>query len=333
MQLEQFKTINNNPYNARFRCPYCGDSKTNKLKTRGYLFEKSGTVLFKCHNCSEPSKNIGHFLKDHNVSLYNEYRLESLKDSRDMKPIVEDDSDKFKSDMSVFSKKRIDKFDKIKSLKKVSSLPDTHPAKKYIIDRKIPSDKHYLIYYTDQYYHWINTIIPDKFSSDQLKSDKPRIVFPFINEEGYVFGAQGRLLGDGEPRYITIIWDDRFDKIYGMERIDETKRILAVEGPIDSLFLKNCVAFAGSSGTLCSPNNTTIIMDNEPRNAEIVSAIDKYITDGFSVCIWPDNIPFKDVNDMVLKGGMEISTIESIIQDNTYSGLSAKMRLVNWKRA
>ena len=72
-------------------------------------------------------------------------------------------------------------------------------------------------------------------------------------------------------------------------------------------------------------------MDNEPRNREIVSAIDKYITLGFSVCIWPSNIHKKDINDMVLDG-ISLDNVVDIIRKNTYSGLAAKMKLVEWKK-
>jgi len=37
-QLEQFKEKGNHLFN--FRCPYCGDSKTSKVKARGYVFQK-----------------------------------------------------------------------------------------------------------------------------------------------------------------------------------------------------------------------------------------------------------------------------------------------------
>lgn len=272
-------------------------------------------------------------IKDHNEVLYQEYKLENLQDLKKDNIVVEPtvDDDKFVSDMSRFSKKKIDKFDKFKPLKKVSSLPNDHPAKKYVLDRKIPPNKHYLIYYVSKYYHWVNSIIPDKFTKEQLSRDAPRLVFPFIDKDGYVFGAQGRVLDKSEPRYVSVIWDDAYDKMFGMERVDPTKNILAVEGPIDSLFLPNCVAFAGSSGTLCSPESYTIILDNEPRNKDIVNGMAKYITRGFSVCVWPDNMIQKDINDMVL-AGIEIPAIERIIKNNTYKGLAAKMRLADWKK-
>jgi hypothetical protein len=69
-------------------------------------------------------------------------------------------------------------------------------------------------------------------------------------------------------------------------------------------------------------------MDNEPRNKHIVDIIDKYINEGYNVCIWPDELEEKDINDMVLSG----KDPESIIRQNTFSGLKAKARLTQWKK-
>ena len=107
-----------------------------------------------------------------------------------------------------------------------------------------------------------------------------------------------------------------------------------VEGPIDSMFLPNCVAMAGSAINLnevfpTKPKDEIIIvMDNEPRNKQIVDRIDKYIDDGYNVCIWPDNIQEKDINDMILAG----LDPEWIIVQNTRSGLTAKAALSQWKK-
>jgi hypothetical protein len=74
-----------------------------------------------------------------------------------------------------------------------------------------------------------------------------------------------------------------------------------------------------------------VVYDNEPRNKEIVGKIDKAINQGFKVCIWPDYIKEKDINDMV-KAGHTGSSIQSIIDHNTYSGLSAKMQMQTWSK-
>jgi hypothetical protein len=43
-KLEQFKQKQTDLYN--FRCPYCGDSKKNKLKARGYVYRKSNDYFW-----------------------------------------------------------------------------------------------------------------------------------------------------------------------------------------------------------------------------------------------------------------------------------------------
>ena len=64
--------------------------------------------------------------------------------------------------------------------------------------------------------------------------------------DGEVFAYQGRAFGSEQPKYITIKLDDNADKIYGLDRVDKTKTIFVVEGPIDSMFLDNCIAVAGA---------------------------------------------------------------------------------------
>ncbi|CAB5221469.1 DNA primase [uncultured Caudovirales phage] len=329
-QLEQFKVTKTQPYMARFRCPICGDSKQNKFKTRGHFYEYKGSVNVKCFNCNY-SSGIGNFLKNINPTLYSEYRIETLREAgKTEEPVV------FKADIEKFSSRRIDHFEPFSQLKKISQLPPNHPAKLYIINRKIPSNTHYRIYYSHTYCAWVNQIIPNKFSEKALAHDEPRIVFPFIDSRGYVFGMTGRSLNkESRVRYSTIIFDDTKDKIFGAESIDRSKPVYVVEGPIDSLFLTNCVAMAGSDVKLqniATCDRLVVVYDNEPRNGEIVKKIRKAVEDGYKVCIWPDHIEQKDINDMILVGGYDGSSVQAIIDQNTFQGLAAKMRLQQWSK-
>ena len=92
-----------------------------------------------------------------------------------------------------------------------------------------------------------------------------------------MFAFQGRAFGNEIPKYITITLDPDKDKIYGLNRLDKTKPIQVVEGPIDSMFLDNCIAVAGADFTRLEKENTTIIFDNERRNVEILKQIEKTI--------------------------------------------------------
>ena len=73
-RLDRFQVKSNQPYTANFRCPICGDSKTNKWKARGYLFSKKGGIFYKCHNCSF-SSNLSNFLSS-NPTLHKQYVFE-----------------------------------------------------------------------------------------------------------------------------------------------------------------------------------------------------------------------------------------------------------------
>ena len=332
-QLQQFKVVKSKPYIARFRCPICGDSSKNKFKTRGHLYEHKGHINFKCFNCSA-STTLNNFIKTQNPVLHTEYRLELLKESSGNNAI--ESSEKFVSAIEKFSSKRIDHFDPFKELRKISQLKPNHPAKKYIDERKIPPRSHFRIYYSDTYYHWVNSFVPDKFNDKALALDEPRIVFPFIDSKGYVFGFTGRSLSKtSNMRYSTIILDDTKEKVFGLETIDKTRNVYVVEGPIDSLFLDNCIAMAGADinlNNIADRDKLTVVYDNEPRNKDIVKKIGKSIEQNYKVCIWPDHIEQKDINDMVLKQGLTGSAVQAIIDQNTFSGLAAKMRLQQWSK-
>jgi hypothetical protein len=331
-QLEQFKVVKSKPYSARFRCPLCGDSERNKFKTRGYFYEYNGRVNMKCHNCGH-STSLSKFIETINPMLYSEYRLEYLKDIGVSNNSLKEET--FVTDITKFATRRIEHFDPFKGLKKISQLSHNHPAKKYIVDRKIPPNTHYRIYYSPTYCNWVNEFVPNKFDEKVLRMDEPRIVFPFIDSRGYVFGFTGRSIRkESTLRYITIVLDESKDKIFGVDSINKNKSVYVVEGPIDSLFLENCIAMAGSDVRLDSvavKENLIIIYDNEPRNKEIVAKINRMIDNGYRVCIWPSHIDHKDINDMVMSG-MSGAAVQYIIDQNTFSGLSAKMHMNQWSK-
>lgn len=329
--LEQFKVVKTRPFIAKFRCPVCGDSQSNKFKTRGHFYEHNGHINMKCFNCGH-STSLSKFIKTINPTLYTEYRLAVLKESGDENAHEQ----KFIPAIEKFSSRRIDKFEIFKNIKKISQLSPNHPAKKYIVDRKIPPNTHFRIYFSDTYCHWVNSILPNKFSEKALALDEPRIVFPFIDANGYVFGFTGRAISkETTLRYSTIILDESKEKVFGLDTIDKTKKVYVVEGPIDSLFLTNCIAMAGSDvmlNNIAERDKLVVIYDNEPRNKEIVKKIAKAIDQGYNVCIWPDNIEQKDINDMILKADLTGPAVQHIIDQNTFQGLAAKMRLQQWSR-
>ncbi len=312
-QLQKFKQTKRNTWN--FRCPICGDSQRNKNKARGFVFEIKGDLVYKCHNCGV-SMPIGKLFEHVDPQLYKEYRLEKFKDSN--KPRV--DMRKVKRIVSTTPKFKVDVFS---SLTSIQSLNNSHPAKEYLLNRKLPTEA---LYFTEKFQEWVNSVKPDTFPNTD--KDEPRIIIPFKDKEGVVFGFQGRSLSSDGLRYITILLDDEQQKIFGLDRINYDETVYVCEGPFDSLLLKNAVAMAGAdlSDDLSLGSDIVYVLDNEPRNKEINSRVQKHIDNKKSVVIWPKDIKEKDINDMVLAG----HNVQSIVESNTYQGLTATLKFKDW---
>ena len=207
-------------------------------------------------------------------------------------------------------------------------LNTTHRAKKYLINRGIKEDILSKLYYCPNFKEWTNR---HKKTFDDTKHDDQRIIIPLRYPDGQLFGYQGRSLDPtSKMRYITVMLDEDAPKLYGLEKINTKKPIYILEGPFDSLFVENSVAMCGSDVDIRSFGWSDYIwvFDNEPRNREIVSRIEKLINRGDKVVIWPSNIQEKDVNEMILAK----HNICTILESSTYSELTAKLKLNLWKK-
>jgi len=346
-RLQKFKRKNQNLWN--FRCPICGDSDTNKSKARGYIYAQRGEYIFHCHNCND-TKSIKNFIKVLDLNLYNEYVMEKLKETGQNKHSEVAD---FVVKMDVPKFRKAD--DPLKQLKKISSLVN-HPAKRYVTSRQIPTPFHAKLFYCAKFKAWVNTFMPDKF--DDLKYDEPRLVIPFINDKGDMIGLQGRSFNpDAKLRYITLMVDENYPRLYGVDALDTRETIYVFEGPIDSMFVPNSIASAGGDIISELPRlgldktQYVVIYDNEPRNPHTIKKMEKAIDAGYTVCIWPDTITLKDVNDMVksevinqtyVNYDMNLVNTElinrianrlrKVIDQNSHSGLAAKLKLTTWRK-
>ena len=308
-RLQKFKRVKDNLYN--FRCPICGDSQKNKNKTRGYIYQVKNNTNFKCHNCGS-SMSFNNFVKTIDPTLHKQYTLEKFKEGHTGRNFVVE-SPKLEFTKPVF-KKSI-------NLPKASS--DSR-AKEYLLNRKIDPDK---FYFADKFMEWTNT---QKQTFDTILRDESRIVIPMYDETKNLIGFQGRSLGKSFTKYITVMLDDDSPKIYGLEKIDRKQSIYIVEGPFDSTFVENSVAMCGSDIDVRSFDWSDYIwvLDNEPRNREIVNRVSRVINRGDRVVIWPNGLVEKDINDMILAG----HDVMSMLKLNTYSGLEAKIKFNNWKK-
>ena len=301
-----------------FRCPYCGDSQKRKNKARGYLFKIKNDFVYKCHNCGV-GRTLSNFLRDQDTLLHDQYIMEKFKDGKFTGKHSTVPKPKFNFKTPDFVKTDT-------GLEKISDLNIFHEARKYLEQRGI-KDLDYF-YYCPKFKEWTNK---QKKTFDTLRQDHPRIIIPFKDKEGNLFGYQGRSLArNAKLRYITIMLDEEQPKIFGLDRIDTKKSIYITEGPFDATFIKNSVAMAGSDIDIRSFNwsDHIWIFDNEPRNREIVTRISKVVDRGDKVVVWPKNILQKDINDMHLAG----HDVQKMVESNVYQGLQAKLKFNDWKK-
>ena len=314
--LQKYKKVKNGLWT--FRCPYCGDSKKNKNKTRGYIFQAKGDHVFKCHNCGV-TRSLSNFLKDNVPHVYDEYVMERYKEGTIGKNVPKPDLTKFITKPK-FAKRTVD-------LKRLSSLNNFHVAKKYILDRGIPENKLDRLYYCPNFKEWTNT---QKHTFSDTSNDEDRIIIPLNDTDGNLIGFQGRSLSpNAKMRYITVMLNEDAPKLYGLDHINKNETIYIVEGPLDSFFLENAVAMCGSDVDIRSFGWSDYIWvyDNEPRSRQITDKISKSIDRGDKVVIWSSSIKEKDLNDMHNSG----INVKSVIESNVYHGLEAKLQLSNWK--
>src|SRR6056300_542551 len=317
-RLEQFKKKTDYLYN--FRCPHCGDSKKSKTKARAYIYRIKNDMFFKCHNCGQ-GQNLANFLKFVDPSLYSQYILERYKGSAPATP-----TPKFDFKPVKFKDQTI-----LDDLKSISDLSEDHPARLYCIKRKIPKKYFDILYLCDKFMTLVNKVKPNTY---KVYKDHPRLIIPFFDTTGKLFAFQGRAFGNEQPKYPTVKLDENKQKVYGLERVNFQRPIFITEGPLDSLFIDNCLAAAGADLVLKNkiPNDQiTYIFDNEPRNKEIVKRMYSVVEKDFNVVIWPSEIQSKDVNDMIMSGLTKIE-VSDIIHNNTYSKLSALTKLNEYKK-
>lgn len=329
--LDRAKWQNENTLNHR--CPYCGDSQRNLYKARGYHFAVDNSFIYKCHNCGKSTSSVN-FIKDNFPMIHKQYVKEWLQESGKGKR----KSQRMPPSSAFKFKPKVDKQDTLyksrENLKMVChGAEDKVISKEYLEKRGIPADKIKELFFVEnaQSLSYLDT----KYK-DRVLGNDPRIVIPFLGENGELTGISGRAINDSPLRYLTMRFIDDVPLIYNLNNVDTSKTIYVTEGPIDSLFLPNSIAVGGSDFKKIDSRlkeNAILVYDNEPRNLEIIKKIDGVIDDGWKVCIWNDKriTEFKDINDMIM-GGLSQNEIVEIINSCTYVGLSAKLKLTEYKK-
>ena len=318
-RLDRFKKVRDYLWN--FRCPHCGDSSKSKIKARGYVYRKKTDLFYKCHNCGV-GQSVGNLIKDIDPALHKRYVMERYKAGETGQRKTK--TPEFKFEPPKFKPKKT-----VIHLPSIGNLPKEHYARVYYENRKIPNQFMDKIFFAEDFKIWAQSVCQVNYSS--LIHGEPRLVIPFFDEQNKLIGAQGRALRNSKVRYVTVKVHENSQKIFGLERWNSEEHTYLVEGPIDSLFLPNCLAMAGADVrdmNLLNKQKTTILFDNEPRNRQIIGKMFHALSRGWRVAIL-EIVP-KDINEMVL-AGMSNDKILETINRNTYSGQRGKWELQQWK--
>ena len=326
-RLRNFKQKKEGLFN--FSCPVCGDSKKNLTKARGYAFAKGNDYFYRCHNCGV-STNVGNLIKHVDTTLYKEYVLERYSSGRT------NNANSANAVLQISAPKfgKLDKQKVFEHAEWCDKLPSGHFCLEYLERRQIPKSTYKSLLFTSKYCDFVSAIYPNH--GKQIVNDA-RLVIPFYDENDELIAVSGRALETGDKllRYVTIRTNESQNKlIYGLDRIKSSEKILLVEGPIDSLFLNNCLASGDANLALTAKDisgDVTLIFDNEPRNKEIVKMIQSAINLNHNVVIWPNTVTGKDINEMILNGNSP-GEIEKIISRNTFNGIEAQLKFNMWKK-
>ena len=325
-RLDKFTTKEDDLFN--FRCPFCGDSRKNPNKARGYVHRKDDDYFFKCHNCNKAT-NFSGLLKFVDDQQHKAYVLEKFASNNTKLTVPK------KECVIVPVSNPSNKLKNIGDFKdSIDTLPDGHYAKEYIRARCIPENFFNEIFYVENYKDWLDINFPTHGKED-VPNDA-RIVLFFTDQNGGITNITGRsLAADQKLRYVTVKIRDDNRKIFGTHRLDRNKRVYITEGQFDSFFLPNAIASGDSNlfglADFLRLNDVVLVFDNQPRNKEIVKQIKRAIDSNFSVALLPYDADVKDINEMV-RAGMKPADVVKLIDDHVYNGLTAQLQFNNWRK-
>lgn len=326
-QLGRFRQYDRSKWN--FRCPFCGDSQKSLTSAHGYVFpnpKKPNRLSYKCFKCGH-SDSLGGLLKQLDENIYKQYRR-SL----------------FQSNRLIFSGPSDPLMEQPKEAKKVVlhprnfftpilDLPEDHPSRSYIRSRCVPSSAYSRIWHSDAFWETVKQLKPDQKVRDG--HDEPRVIFPVMDKTNtFMVGLQGRSLEpNAKLRYVDcqIMKDESY--LFGQELINRDFPVLVVEGPIDSLFLENCVALCGATkNPKYLPDNRIFYLDQEPRNKHIMKRYEDLIEAGERLVFLPQDFWELDANDIAKQTGWSKSRFTEFVLQHVKHGLRAKLELAKWRK-
>ncbi len=166
-----------------------------------------------------------------------------------------------------------------------------------------------------------------------------RLIFPIINQKNEVIAFGGRVIGDGEPKYLNSPESELFNKgtiLYGFnaarEHISELKRAIVVEGYLDVIGchqhgIRNVVAPMGTALTqqqveLLSRSCTEVVMLFDADSAGIKASLRSLdVTAAKNVTVRVAQLPGgEDPFEFIVKRGMRqfMAVVDSAVSPDDF---------------
>ena len=269
--IGQYTVLKNTGRNMMGICPFPDH------KEKSPSFSVSGDKqLYHCFGCGK-SGNIFTFLRDHQGLSFPE-SIEYLA-KRSGIPLPEKSDPSHKKNTSGVDLKKLNAYCRDQYLKQLKSLPEDHPARKYLATRKFSPEllEIFQIGYAPDGWDFISSSLKAKgykfkdiselglFKSKDGQSYydvfRHRIIFPILSITGDVLGFGGRVVDDSKPKYLNSPETPVFKKsqtFYGLhetaKEIRKEDYAIVVEGYTDLMALyqygfKNIVATLGTALT------------------------------------------------------------------------------------
>ena len=298
--------------------------REDSRKRRGYFLIHTGKVFLRCHHCGV-SCSLGTFLKDLDPNLAAEYRMELFKEGVFGTRAIQEPTTKIEP-----TAPRTTTLDGLTNFR---DLARTNPARLYLDRRAIPEDKIGLFYLAPKFYSWASQYEP---VVKRFKTDVPRLILPVYDAQRSLLGFSCRAFGKEAPKYIQLRLNKSAEFIFGLDRIDPTQPVIAVEGQIDSLFLDNAIAVGSANYNIEYVNQNRdrviIVPDNDfRRNRQVCEQLKSAVLRGAAMSLLPANW-HKDINDIIKKDGVDKATLMRHILGNRKSGAEALLELTLERR-
>lgn len=341
-----------------FRCPFCGDSYKSETKTRGWLTwdKETRSYGFHCYNCSK-SCGLLDVIKHVRPSLADAYVAEKFKSSRrrpeedratrraiTAKPVFKKSAEGAAAEDAPTMPEAVAQSaaepprTPLPRFPEVTSIFHNDWALEYAASRHIPFEELAHVFAVEDIRDIASRI--EAYKETKFRRSQG-ILFPYYNPDGSLGYLQARTQLES-LRYITFEVQGGA-KMWGRHRVMPDTHIYLFEGAMDAICIPGAVASGGVDLIRAAhlikeeyPGQSfSLVYDKDwTSNRQVYDQVVRAVAQGFKVTLTESE--WKDVNDMIVKGGWSTERTLDMLRACTHDSLRAKLKIskVNkpWKR-